>query len=1376
MSITVGARAQAPPAGSPPKLTSVPNATIDLLDPSALPGPPPMSSVTGESVPSLLGVDYFVIQRAGPLDDAWRDSLAAAGGETLQVYPIDGFLVRAAPGWSPSPAQLPDVRALVPYLPAYKISWQFGSMLDGQPFDELVEDSLVTLSAALHRGEDAADYEAALSASLSSLGCVVQPTSTHPVFLGGVQTGQILTVRVEPACARKACETMAKMEAVEYVGALKRSVPLLDESTWFTQTGLSPASPSFPIPPGDTSTYHFDLTAKCFANGLTGRGQIGHVIDQSPLGNRSCKFRYGPNAADIALPVSVPFGGPPGEPVEPNLDRKIVAIYEYTGGWNPPCCPGELHVGAVADAYAGDDFAVLAARHGREEDDPTDDELVEPDFAVGIDHHQRADGMAPGAQFVVHELNTEPALDHPPTWEDWLDQGYRTRARVTAMTASAGSYYQDDAPRVDSLLWHRRELVLSGAIGNSGSRPNLSPPEFGLPGAIETISAFASAKNSLAVGATRRGSAATQGLMYQLGTPPITQLNRISSHGPAWKDRLTPRVVVPGELIEAAHPVGQRFDGTGDPRPDDCQDLILFSGTSIASPAAAGLATLVRQYFADGYYPGGALNARDRLEPTSALAIGTIINATRNLVGDYTADDGLGGARGDRPTHGQGWGVVTLDDTLFFAGDPAPWQQPGERSRMVVLDDIPNGLTVLQLDGIAGNGELSDGREDVVDALHPALSSRAGVVNPVNEYEIWIDRSEEVHLTLAWTDPPSSPSSSPTGPNVCSQVQGIDPLRNDLDLELIGPVSPTEEKVFRTRVGSTIQQGLPCPSSATGDVDRQWENGFSKLATVGSSARSNCLAGNWLDQDMAQFSTPPFCDFRTRDSSNNVENIFLPADPALGVQRYLARVMGFSLEGVGAWPCYAGDPYPNCVATCMGVRDESGNPRTGLKVTPNYVSGDVAPDPDGVERFDCITDRDQGYALVASGKIATAHAAINFSRARYRCGDAAFIQLAESDLAAGSTPVVTVTTSAGDCESFALHPVLGGVFWESDPFPVLDGTDAPPNDCSASDGVVVALDDGDLLATYVETLAGGGTRTRTATARMSCRDLVVSPSIESLTTCGRGAVLPPTLRPDEVAELVVKIDAAAGSGHAMTGVWAAVIPERDDIVMLSGGGVLGNIDPTGPGSGVNLHVRVFVPSTVPCWPEDTSLRFRIELHGEHGFFDRGYVDVPFECTPLGTDTTADIPGEVPDRDAAGVTAVRVTRPETTFGSGIFDIRITWDDAVGADRYQIYRGTIRALADGRYDHSVPPGEESTLCNNPDVPPPMARLLIQEGNALGDSNSPPLFGARYYLIGAVKDCAGASVVGSLGRAQPRPLTDPAFGDRRPVGAVPVPGCTP
>jgi len=149
-----------------------------------------------------------------------------------------------------------------------------------------------------------------------------------------------------------------------------------------------------------------------------------------------------------------------------------------------------------------------------------------------------------------------------------------------------------------------------------------------------------------------------------------------------------------------------------------------MSGTSMASPAAAGFGALARQYYADGFYPSGAANPPDAFPPTSALVKATLLNSAQNMTG----------VTPPIPSNCQGWGRILLDNALYF---------PGDVRRLWARDDTV-GFP------LGSSGETRTFGFTVNSASAPFKA------------------------TLVWTDFPSTPAASPH-------------INDDLDLEVVGP-------------------------------------------------------------------------------------------------------------------------------------------------------------------------------------------------------------------------------------------------------------------------------------------------------------------------------------------------------------------------------------------------------------------------------------------------------------------------------------------------------------------------------------------------------------------------------------------------------------
>jgi len=173
--------------------------------------------------------------------------------------------------------------------------------------------------------------------------------------------------------------------------------------------------------------------------------------------------------------------------------------------------------------------------------------------------------------------------------------------------------YDSLARGFDFFLYGNEESIVCLAVTNLTSLKN---PE--------------NAKNLLACGASR-------------DTPNQSQ-HCSGGTGPTADGRRKPEIYAPG-------------CGTQSAIPSTCSTGPL-TGTSMASPAIAGTAAMVRQYYTNGFYPTGAPNPPDTITPSGALIKATLINAAVDMTGVV-----------GYPSNREGWGRLLADEALFFAGD-----------------------------------------------------------------------------------------------------------------------------------------------------------------------------------------------------------------------------------------------------------------------------------------------------------------------------------------------------------------------------------------------------------------------------------------------------------------------------------------------------------------------------------------------------------------------------------------------------------------------------------------------------------------------------------------------------------------------------------
>lgn len=321
------------------------------------------------------------------------------------------------------------------------------------------------------------------------------------------------------------------------------------------------------------------------------------------------------------------------------------------------------------------------------------------------------DGFNLAGKVMICDITTGFTFNILTNYANYWDPAYANGARVNSNSwgSTHTNAYTEKARQHDQYVWTHRDMNILRSMGNTGPSGMIRPE--------------AVAKSAFGVGATQNGAA-------------MENLASFSTRGPTADNRLKPEVVAPGDCLMSSYL-------------SSSTSYACLSGTSMSTPSMSGAATLVRDYLAKGFYPDGVAGGAG-LNPSTALVRAMLINSGKQMTGSGTTasytpwmpsalpaavtgpvNTALAAQGASFPNGAQGFGRVTLEDVLYFAGD----------ARKLWIADEGAGLTT---------GGTATFTLNVVDATIP------------------------LEITLAWSDYPGAAGASPA-------------LVNDLDMTVLGP-------------------------------------------------------------------------------------------------------------------------------------------------------------------------------------------------------------------------------------------------------------------------------------------------------------------------------------------------------------------------------------------------------------------------------------------------------------------------------------------------------------------------------------------------------------------------------------------------------------
>jgi hypothetical protein len=764
--------------------------------------------------------------------DSLKQAIETGGGAIVQNADNSGFVARLTAASYAALEGQPGVALLEPYHPAFRLSPYIGRVPLADPVKAL--SSVYSLDIQLFPGEDSSVVARALAA------------------LGG----NVTAVWPDMIKADISREKLADVASLEPVKMVFESVPVWlwgEETTTTAQTG------------------HWNMGAVPYHDaGINGSGG-GLIAPNTPtypqvLMSLDNGIQY--DAGDMSDTYS--------SPGTPSTSHRKVYGYQTVNTFGGS---GDL---LGCDSYAqggythGEMVAATAMGNGTVTDLSYGGSWAATDPATG--RRWKLDGVAPKAKLLAYDAQVTnanaacaavnlttgdlapgllytagaPCVNNTPVpgngslcdaYGKFAASGNNPRTYVLAWGSSANPVYGTYATQVDTFLNEHQDAMVFLAAGDDSQDTNRDA----IPDP-NTVSDPCTAKNAICVGAA--DNANDGGLDY------TKRRAAFSGVGPAQTTAFTPYPRMQPILMAASPDVGTlgnlseyacRTSDNGQAGVE-CDIYPNASGTSFSAAAAAGAGMLIRDYFAQGFYPdvttSNALNAADQVLDASGALVKALLVASADFMNgwDYSfttltlkyrlnREQGYGRIQLDKVLPLPNWsasprGLLVADGTLYCSGDllracrtTADCTAAGAGTCTGLGPKVPSGWTTLS--GVAQSGVTETFDFDVLDD------------KPADK--------PELRIAAAWMDPAG------------------DGLSNNIDLELCAPATPACSGLVYygnyftddNNKSGTLQAGEDCAVSP-------WET----VGVVDNSAWSL-----------------PTCANSLHDQKNAVEAIFLSTDP-----------------------------------------------------------------------------------------------------------------------------------------------------------------------------------------------------------------------------------------------------------------------------------------------------------------------------------------------------------------------------------------------------------------------------------------------------------------------------------------------------------------
>ncbi len=541
------------------------------------------------------GTAMYLVQFSGPVLPEWKAQLAATGCVLHDYVPDNAFLVEATPAQMGAAALLECVCWTGEFMPEYKVCDQTDQTDRTNLLEHLTPSVIVPGEALvlLFSAADAAD----VAAEITARGGAVISASEN-----------VMRARFASDSAKSAAgAALVALAAVEGVLPALRPRTVNDIATG----------------PGKLNV------AVVWTNGtgLTGRGQI--------IGHADTGLDNGVNDATM----------------HPDFTNRIKAAFALglPGNWS------DRDTYSHGTHTAGSILGNGSASGGQFKGVAYEAQLVHQSTE---DAQGNLSGIPDDLRILYRQAYTNSARLHSNSWgadSEYINGTYYTWCRDT-----------------DDFVWQNTDMTILFAAGNGAYDTKLcgviGNDFIILPGTSKNVITIGAAENLRTPGtggATAREYMQTSEAGFRMppirrdkySTPwrlPFEGMVAWSARGPCDDGRIKPDLVAVGSDVVSCRTSMTNFNYWSNLYPGN-SNYLFMSGTSMATPLAAGCAAIVRQYLQE---------RRGIANPSAALIKALLCAGARSLhPGQYGTGRYLEIPKA-RPNNVEGWGMIDLANTV----------------------------------------------------------------------------------------------------------------------------------------------------------------------------------------------------------------------------------------------------------------------------------------------------------------------------------------------------------------------------------------------------------------------------------------------------------------------------------------------------------------------------------------------------------------------------------------------------------------------------------------------------------------------------------------------------------------------------------------